>query len=41
MGVGRTDPAFIIGGEIERTKWKQLRSFLDKKDRKMFECLYK
>jgi hypothetical protein len=34
MGVGRTDPAFIIEGEIEQTKWKRFRSFLDKKDGK-------
>ena len=28
------------GAEIERTKWKNFRSFLDKKDRKMFDQIY-
>jgi hypothetical protein len=37
--VGRTVPSFRIAAEIERTKWKQFRSYLDNKDRKMFdEC---
>ena len=35
--VGRTVPPFRMGAEIERTKWKQFRSYLDKKDRKMFD----
>jgi len=32
--VGRTVPSFRIAAEIERTRWKQFRSLLDKKDRK-------
>ena len=31
--MGRTVPSFRIAAEIERTKWKQFRSYLDKKDR--------
>lgn len=38
--VGRTVPSFRIAAEIERTKWKQFRSYLDKKDRKMFDQMY-
>ncbi|MGA8914837.1 MAG: hypothetical protein WB474_02485 [Nitrososphaeraceae archaeon] len=38
--VGRTVPSFRIAAEIERTKWKQFRSLLDKKDRKMFDQMY-
>lgn len=40
MIVGRTVPSFRIAAEIERTRWKQFRSFLDKKDRKMFDQMY-
>ena len=40
MIVGRTVPSFRIAAEIERTKWKQFKSYLDKKDRKMFDQLY-
>jgi hypothetical protein len=40
VGVGRTVPSFRIAAEIERTKWKQFRSLLDKKDRKMFDQMY-
>jgi hypothetical protein len=40
VGVGRTVPSFRIAAEIERTKWKQFRSSLDKKDRKMFDEMY-
>ena len=29
-----------MAAEIERTKWKQFRSYLDKKDRKMFDQMY-
>ena len=29
-----------MAAEIERTKWKQFRSLLDKKDRKMFDEMY-
>jgi hypothetical protein len=38
--VGRTVPSFRIASEIERTKWKQFRSYLDKKDRKIFDQMY-
>ena len=38
--MGRTVPSFRIAAEIERTKWKQFRSYLDKKDRKMFDEMY-
>jgi hypothetical protein len=38
--VGRTVPTFRLAAEIERTKWKQFRSYLDKKDRKMFDEMY-
>jgi hypothetical protein len=40
IAVGRTVPSFRIAAEIERTKWKQFRSYLDKKDRKMFDQMY-
>ena len=40
MKVGRTVPSFRIAAEIERTKWKQFRSFLDKNDRNMFDQMY-
>ena len=39
-GVGRTVLSFRIAAEIERTKWKQFRSLLDRKDRKMFDEMY-
>ena len=29
-----------MAAEIERTKWKQFRFYLDKKDRKMFDKMY-
>ena len=38
--VGRTVPSFRMAAEIERTKWKQFRSLLDKKDRNMFDEMY-
>jgi hypothetical protein len=38
--VGRTVPSFRIAAEIERTRWKQFRSFLDKSDRKKFDQMY-
>ena len=38
--MGRTVPSFRIAAEIERTKWKQFRSYLGKKDRKMFDQMY-
>ena len=40
MLVGRTVPSFRIAAEIERTNWKQFRSYLDKKDRKTFDQMY-
>ena len=38
--VGRTVPSFRMAAEIERTKWTQFRSYLDKKERKMFDQMY-
>ena len=38
--MGRTVPSFRMAAEIERTKWKQFRPYLDKKDRKMFDQMY-
>ena len=38
--MGRTIPSFRLAAEIERTKWKQFRSYLDKKDRKVFDQMY-
>jgi hypothetical protein len=38
--MGRTVPSFRIAAEIERTKWKQFRSYLEKKDRKTFDQMY-
>ncbi len=38
--VGRTVPSFRIAAEIERTKWNQFRSYLDKKDKKEFDQMY-
>jgi hypothetical protein len=38
--VGRTVPSFRIAVEIERTKWRQFRAYLDKKDRKEFDRMY-
>ena len=38
--VGRTVPSFRMAAEIERTRWTQFRSYLDKKDRKMFDQMY-
>ena len=38
--VGRTVPSFRIAAEMERTKWKQFRSYLDKKDMKKFDQMY-
>jgi hypothetical protein len=38
--MGRTVPSFRMAAEIERTKWNQFRSSLDKKDRKMFDQMY-
>lgn len=35
--MGRTVPSYRIATEIERTKWKQFRKKLDKKDRKEFD----
>jgi hypothetical protein len=38
--MGRTVPSFRMAAEIERTKWKQFRSLLDRTDRKMFDQMY-
>ena len=38
--MGRTVPSFRNAAEIERTKWKQFRSYLDKKNRKTFDQMY-
>ena len=38
--MGRIVSAFRLAAEIERTKWRQFRSLLDKKDRKMFDQMY-
>ena len=38
--MGRTVPTFRLAAEIERTKWKQFRSLLDKSDRKKFDQMY-
>jgi hypothetical protein len=38
--MGRTVPSFRIAAEIERTKWKEFRSCLDKKERKKFDQMY-
>ncbi|MFI5405368.1 MAG: hypothetical protein ACHQ1D_02515 [Nitrososphaerales archaeon] len=38
--MGRTVPSFRIAAEIERTRWKGFRSYLDKKDRKTFDQMY-
>jgi hypothetical protein len=40
MQMGRTVPSFRIAAEIELTKWRQFRSLLDRKDRKMFDEMY-
>ncbi len=38
--MGRTVPSFRLAAEMERTKWKQFRSLLDRKDRKTFDEMY-
>ena len=38
--MGRTVPSFRMAAEIERRKWTQFRSYLDKKDRKTFDQMY-
>ena len=38
--MGRTVPSFRLAAEIERTMWKQFKSLLDKKDRKMFDQMF-
>ena len=40
MRMGRTVPSFRMAAEIERTKWTQFKSYLDKKDSKMFDQMY-
>jgi hypothetical protein len=38
--VGRTVPSFRIAAEIDRTKWKQSRSYLEKEEKKTFDQMY-
>ena len=38
--MSRTVPSFRIAAEIERTKWKRFRSYLDKNDTKMIDPMY-
>lgn len=38
--MGRTIPSYRIATEIERTKWKEFRERLDKKDRKEFDKMF-
>lgn len=38
--MGRTVQSFRMAAEMERTRWKQFRSYLDKKDRKTFDQMY-
>ena len=38
--MGRTVPSFRLAAEIERTMWKQFKSLLNKKDRKMFDQMF-
>src|SRR6476660_5362586 len=40
MEMGRTVPSFRMAAEIERTRWKQFRSYLDRKDRKEFDQMF-
>jgi hypothetical protein len=40
LRMGRTVPSFRLAAEIERSKWRQFRSYLDKKDRKTFDQMY-
>ena len=35
--MGRTIPSFRIAAEIERAKWRDFRSILNKEDRKLFD----
>ena len=38
--MGRTVSSFRIAAEIERNKWKEFRSYLDRKDKKEFDQMY-
>jgi hypothetical protein len=38
--MGRTIPSFRIAAEIERAKWRNFRSLLNLKDRKMFDEMF-
>jgi len=38
--MGRTIPSFRIAAEMERAKWRDFRSLLNLKDRKMFDQMF-
>jgi hypothetical protein len=38
--MGRTIPSFRIAAEMERAKWRDFRSLLNKKDRKSFDEMF-
>jgi hypothetical protein len=38
--MGRTIPSFRIAAEMERARWRDFRSLLDMKDRKMFDQMF-
>jgi hypothetical protein len=38
--MGRTIPSFRIAAEMERAKWRDFRSILNRKDRKMFDEMF-
>jgi hypothetical protein len=40
MVMGRTIPSFRIAAEMERAKWRDFRSLLNLKDRKMFDQMF-
>jgi hypothetical protein len=38
--MGRTIPSFRIAAEMERAKWRDFRSLLNRKDRKSFDEMF-
>ena len=38
--MGRTIPSFRIAAEMERAKWRDFRSLLNRKDRKIFDQMF-
>src|SRR6476620_6634808 len=38
--MGRTVPSFRIAAEMEQTRWNIFRSYLPRKDRKLFDQMY-